>query len=187
MGQWFSQVAKGLVGWIANIMVAVWTVARALWVTMRYWIITYDPKRGTYTEQYEYPELPAQVANRYRGFHRYDLTRCIACDRCAKDCPVGCIDIGKQRATGRKGFQITNYTIDYTKCMFCALCIESCPVDCLLMGSSYDLSCYGRDGCVVDFSCLPLEVAWGHDTLNPTVVANSKAILRPVHGGPGSS
>jgi NADH-quinone oxidoreductase subunit I len=175
MGQWFRNVVEAVV-----------TVVYALWVSVRYWVRTYDPKRGTFTEQFEYPELPVKVAPRYRGFHRYDLTSCIACERCAKDCPVACIYIGKQRATGRKGFQVTNFTIDYSKCLQCALCTESCPMDCIFMGSSYDLSCYSRDGCVVDFSRLPVEIAWGRATLNPTAVAHSKVIPQPVHGGPGS-
>ena len=108
-----------------------------------------------------------EVSPRFRGFHRYDLTTCIACERCARDCPVGCIYIGKERVAGRKGFQITSYTIDYGKCMFCAICTENCPVDCIFMGSSYDLSCYSREGCIVDFSRLPLEVAWGPRDAQP--------------------
>lgn len=177
--------AVGFAAWLANIAGAVVTVAKAMWVTMRYWLITYDPKRRTFTEQFEYPELPARVSPRYRGFHRYDLTTCIACERCAKDCPVNCIYIGKERVAGRKGFQVTSFTIDYTKCMFCAICTEACPVDCIFMGSTYDLSCYSRDGCIVDFSRLPLEVAWGNATLTPSAVAGSKAIAKPVHPGPG--
>ena len=68
--------------------------------------------------------------------------------------------------------------------MFCGICTENCPADCIFMGSTYDLSCYSRDGCIVDFARLPIEVAWGRATLNPTVVANSKIIANPVHGGP---
>ncbi len=176
--------ANGFLEWFRNIIVAVTTVIHAMWVTIRYWIRTYDPNRKTFTERYEYPELPLEVAPRYRGFHRFDLTTCIACERCARDCPVNCIYIGKARAEGRKGFRVTSFTIDYTKCMFCALCTESCPVDCIFMGSTHDLSCYSRDGCIVDFSRLPLEVAWGRATLNPTVVAQSKLITGPVHEGP---
>ena len=115
---------------------------------------------------------------------RYDLTTCIACDQCAKACPVDCIYIGKERVTGAKGFRVTGFTIDYTKCMFCALCVEPCPVDCIFMGATHDLSCYSRDGCIVDFSRLPVDVAWGKATLNPTAVASSKVITEPVHGGP---
>jgi NADH-quinone oxidoreductase subunit I len=170
--------------WLRNIYEAVITVAKALWVSIRYWIRTYYPMRRTFTEHYEYPELPLVVSPRFRGFHRYDLTSCIACERCARDCPPGCIYIGKERKPPRKGFQITSFTVDYTKCLLCGICTESCPVDCIFLGSSYDLSCFSRDGCVVDFSRLPLEVAWGRAALNPSVVAASKVIEKPVHGGP---
>ena len=101
-------------------------------------------------------------------------------------CPANCILVGKERVAGRKGFQITEFTIDYGKCLFCTLCVEPCPVDCIFMGASHDLSCYSRDGCVVDFSRLPLEIAWGRATLDPLAVAGSKAVQRPVHGGPNA-
>jgi NADH-quinone oxidoreductase subunit I len=64
--------------------------------------------------------------------------------------------------------------------MFCALCVDPCPVDCIFMGSNFDLSCYSRDGCIVDYARLPLETAWGKATLNPTAVAQSKVLYEPV-------
>jgi NADH-quinone oxidoreductase subunit I len=170
--------------WFRTLYQAVTTVTAALRVGLQYWLRTYTSPQGTYTEEYEYPELPAKIYPRFRGFHRYDLTTCIACERCARDCPVGCISIGKERVTGRKGFQITHFTIDYGKCMLCAICTENCPADCIFMGSAYDLSCYDRNGSVVDFSRLPLEIAWGRASLNAAVVANSKVVTRPVHAGP---
>ena len=170
--------------WLRNIWLAVYTVSHGMFVTLRYWLITYKPDRGTFTEKFEYPEKPVPVAARYRGFHRFDLTTCISCDQCAKACPVDCIYIGKEKVEGGKGFKITGFAIDYSKCMFCALCVEPCPVDCIFMGATHDLSCYSRDGCIVDFSRLPLEIAWGKATLNPTAVSESKVIAEPVHGGP---
>ena len=170
--------------WLHDLMAAVQTVAHGLLVTLRYWFITYRKDRGTFTEKFEYPELPVPVAPRYRGFHRFDLTTCIACDQCAKACPVDCIYIGKERVENGKGFRVTGYAIDYSKCMFCALCVEPCPVDCIFMGASHDLSCYSRDGCIVDFSRMPVEVAWGRSTLNPMAVAQSRLVAEPVHGGP---
>ena len=119
--------------WFSDVWQAVATVAYGMWVTLRYWFKTYNPQRGTFTQKFEYPELPVPVAARYRGFHRFDLTTCIACDQCAKACPVDCIYIGKERVENGKGFKITGYTIDYSKCMFCALCVEPCPVDCISM------------------------------------------------------
>jgi len=175
-----------MLGWLRNVGIAIWTVAKGLLVTLRYWLITYRSDRHTFAERFQYPEKPVPVSARYRGFHRYDLTTCIACDACAKACPVDCIYIGKERVTNGKGFRITGYAIDYSKCLVCALCVEPCPVDCIFMGSTHDLSCYSRDGGIVDFSRLPLDVAWGRTTLNPTAVAQSKVITEPVHGGPNS-
>lgn len=175
----------GLIGWFSDIVRAVVTTVRALRVTLGTWVATYHPGRRTFTHLYEYPEKPAVISPRFRGFHRYDLTTCIGCDRCARDCPVNCIYITKERVPGRKGFRVTSFVIDYTKCMFCAFCTENCPVDCIFMGSTYDLSCYVRDGCLVDFAKLPLEIAWGKATLNPTAVALSKVVTGPVDEGPG--
>ena len=110
-----------MLDWIRNIWITVSTIANGLFVTLRYWLITYREDRGTFTSQFEYPEKPVPVAARYRGFHRFDLTTCIACDQCAKACPVDCIYIGKERVEGSKGFKVTGFTIDYSKCMF--LCI----------------------------------------------------------------
>jgi NADH-quinone oxidoreductase subunit I len=64
--------------------------------------------------------------------------------------------------------------------MFCALCVDPCPVDCIYMGSTYDQSCFSRDGCIVDYAKLPLEVAWGQATLNPIAIAASKLQAEPV-------
>ena len=164
--------------WFRNVWVAVSTVAYGMWVTLRTMGKTYS--RRAFTEIYEYPEVPVPVKARYRGFHRFDLTTCIACDKCAVACPVDCIYIDKVKSPVGKGFRVDGYTIDYTKCMFCALCVEPCPVDCIFMGSNFDLSCYSRDGCVVDYAKLPLDVAWGHATLNPTAVSESKVLYEPV-------
>jgi NADH-quinone oxidoreductase subunit I len=173
-----------VLGWLKNVYIAVTTVIKALGVSLRSWVRTYDPQRKTFTEHYEFPELPAALPPRSRGFHRYDLTSCIACEACARACPAACIEIVKERIPERKGFRVTSFKIDYGKCLFCALCVEPCPVDCIFMGSSHDLSCYTPEGCVVDFSRLPLDIAWGRATLDPLAVAGSKRVLQPVHGGP---
>ena len=90
-------------------------------------------------------------------------------------------EIDKEKAPPpAKGFVVTGFKIDYTKCMFCALCVDPCPVDCIFMGSTYDQSCFSRDGCIVDFAKLPLETAWGQATLNPTAIAASKLTVEPV-------
>ncbi|GIW82382.1 MAG: hypothetical protein KatS3mg105_4189 [Gemmatales bacterium] len=178
--------------WLRNIYVAVKSVAQGMYVTLWYFFQSYRQNRlfafmtpkfgggGTFTNFFEYPEFPVPVKPRYRGFHRFDLTTCIGCDKCARACPVDCIYIDKIKNPVGKGFRVNGFKIDYTKCMFCALCVDPCPVDCIFMGSTYDQSCFSRDGCIVDFAKLPLEVAWGPGTLNPTSIAASKLVTEPV-------
>ncbi|MBV9122414.1 MAG: 4Fe-4S binding protein [Planctomycetes bacterium] len=178
--------------WFRNVYLAIVTVAQGMYVTLWYFFQTYKRKRafqfvrpdlevgGTFTQHFEYPELPVPVKPRYRGFHRFDLSTCIGCDKCARACPVDCIYIEKIKNPVGKGFRVNGFKTDYTKCMFCALCVDPCPVDCIFMGSTYDLSCYSRDGCIVDFAKLPLEVAWGQASLNPTAIAASKLESEPV-------
>ena len=164
--------------WLRNLYLSIKTVGEGLYVTLWYFFQTY--RRRAFTQQFEYPEVPVPVKPRYRGFHRFDLTTCIGCDKCAKACPVDCIYIDKMKNPVGKGFRVNGFKIDYAKCMFCALCVDPCPVDCIFMGSNHDISCYTRDGCIVDFAKLPLTVAWGQDALSPTAVHESKKVSLPV-------
>src|SRR3984957_5078586 len=47
------------------------------------------------TATVQYPEQRLTPAPRYRGIHEFELEKCIACDLCAKACPVDCIYIDK--------------------------------------------------------------------------------------------
>jgi len=111
------------------------------------------------TIQYPYEKLA--FAPRFRGIHEFEADKCIACDQCAKACPVDCIYIDKSapRKTDKKtgkatGGELLRYAIDYQKCMFCALCTEPCPSDCIHMGKNHDLSSYTRQDMVVEFTQL---------------------------------
>jgi NADH-quinone oxidoreductase subunit I len=172
-----------MAAWIRNVGLAISTIVAGTYVAL--WTIVQTFRRKPFPSHFACPERPVPVKARYRGFHRFDLTTCIGCDKCARACPVDCIYIDKEKAAPpAKGFVVTGFKIDYTKCMFCALCVGPCPVDCIFMGATHDLSCYSRDGAIVDFARLPVDVAWGRATLNPTAVAQSKVLVEPVHGGP---
>jgi NADH-quinone oxidoreductase subunit I len=113
-----------------------------------------------------YPEHKLNFAPRYRGIHEFEYNKCIACDLCAKACPVDCIYIDKSgprridKATGLvneqdpKNGKLLRFAVDYSKCLFCALCTEPCPTDCIHMGKLHDLSSYSREDVVVEFADL---------------------------------
>ncbi len=112
----------------------------------------------------QYPDMAPALQPRYRGFHFFEIEKCIACDLCAKACPVDCIYIEKtgprkiDKATGvAAGGAMTRYAIDYSKCMFCALCVDPCPTECIHMGNLHDLSGYDRESMIVEFTDLAVE------------------------------
>ena len=109
----------------------------------------------------QYPDVAPTLQPRFRGFHWYEIERCIACDMCARACPVDCIYIEKSaprkidKASGvAVGGAMQRYAIDYAKCMFCGLCTTPCPTDCIHMGDVHDMAAYDRQSMTVEFTDL---------------------------------
>jgi len=139
-----------------NIYDNVKSIAIGLSITLKYCF------QKTVTVQY--PEHRLSLAPRYRGIHEFEASKCIACDQCAKACPVDCIYIDKtgprkvDKALGivnpddPKNGKLVRFAIDYSKCLFCALCTEPCPTECIHMGKLHDLSSYTRGDVVVEFA-----------------------------------
>ncbi|MCK6455499.1 MAG: NADH-quinone oxidoreductase subunit I [Phycisphaerae bacterium] len=139
-----------------NIFDTVRTIAIGMGITLKYCFAK--------TVTVQYPDMAPVIQPRFRGFHWFEAEKCIACDQCAKACPVDCIYIEKSgprkidKATGvAVGGALTRYAIDYAKCMFCALCCEPCPTDCIHMGNNHDLSAYTRKDMIVEFTELARE------------------------------
>ncbi len=112
----------------------------------------------------QYPDVAPALQPRYRGFHFFEIEKCIACDLCAKACPVDCIYIEKtgprkidKETNVAAGGAMTRYAIDYAKCMFCALCVDPCPTECIHMGNLHDMSGYTREDMIVEFTELAKE------------------------------
>lgn len=134
-----------------NIWMTVYTILVGMRTSLKYCFAK--------TVTVQYPDVAPVLQPRYRGFHYYEIERCIACDQCARACPVDCIYIDKtaprkvDKETGiAVGGAMTRYAIDYAKCMLCGLCCEPCPTHCIHMGNLHDMSGYTRGDMIVEFT-----------------------------------
>ncbi|MGC3943930.1 MAG: 4Fe-4S dicluster domain-containing protein [Chryseolinea sp.] len=107
----------------------------------------FDDRTGIATIQYPYEMQPVPDNGRYRLHNEID--DCIVCDKCAKICPVDCIEIepvraieeiGKTSDGTSKRIYAAKFDIDMGKCCFCGLCTTVCPTECLTMTKVYDFS-----------------------------------------------
>ena len=107
----------------------------------------FDDRVGIATIQYPHEMQPIPDVGRYRLHNEID--DCIVCDKCAKICPVDCIDIepiraieeiGKTSDGTAKRIYAAKFDIDMGKCCFCGLCTTVCPTECLTMTKVYDFS-----------------------------------------------
>ena len=139
-----------------NIWMTVYTILVGMRTSLKYCFAK--------TITVQYPDVAPVIQPRYRGFHYYEIEKCIACDACARACPVDCIYIEKSAARKMdkesgtaKGGAMLRYAIDYSKCMFCGQCTSPCPTKCLHMGNIHDMSGYSRESMVVEFTELAKE------------------------------
>ncbi|WP_063769007.1 4Fe-4S binding protein [Flammeovirga sp. OC4] len=97
----------------------------------------------------KYPEEVLPVPDNGRYKLDLEIDDCIVCDKCAKICPVDCIDIAPIKSSEvigecsdgtPKRIYAAKFDIDMAKCLFCGLCTYVCPTECLTMTKSYDYS-----------------------------------------------
>lgn len=109
----------------------------------------FDADEGTATLQFPHESIPVPDNGRYKLHNEID--DCIVCDKCAKVCPVNCIEIvpirspevfGETSDGTAKRIYAEKFDIDMSKCMFCGLCTTVCPTECLTMTHDYDYSTF---------------------------------------------
>lgn len=126
----------------------------------------FEQQTGIVTLQYPFESIPVPDNGRYQ-LHN-EIEDCIVCDKCAKICPVDCIEIEPVRATeeigktsdgSSKRIYPAKFDIDMAKCCFCGLCTTVCPTECLTMTKEYDFSEYDVADHNFSFSEMtPLEI-----------------------------
>jgi len=105
----------------------------------------FDSPAGLATLAYPHQKMLVPAIGRYEL--DCEIDDCIVCDKCARVCPVACIDIttvksaseiGKTSDGSSKRLYAAKFDIDMAKCCFCGLCTTVCPTDCLTMTDVYD-------------------------------------------------
>jgi NADH-quinone oxidoreductase subunit I len=174
------------VGYFLNIRTAIVTSLAGLGLSWKYLLQArkkrnqdimsadfFKTSEGTTTLQYPHETIPVPDNGRYKLHNEID--DCIVCDKCAKVCPVNCIEIvpirsldtfGETSDGSPKRIYAETFNIDMGKCMFCGLCTTVCPTECLTMTSQYDYSTFDiRDhlfqfGNMTDAEIVDKKQAW---------------------------
>jgi len=77
-------------------------------------------------------------SERYRGFHKNDLEKCIGCGTCETICQNGAIDmLPVADVPAQPGDSGLRPRIDYGRCCWCALCVDVCMTGSLSMSNEY--------------------------------------------------
>jgi len=145
----------------------------------------FQQQTGIVTLQYPHQHLPLPDNGRYQLHNEMD--DCIVCDKCAKICPVDCIEIEPIKATGIAGYAsegsairlfAAKFDIDMAKCMFCGLCTTVCPTECLTMTGEYDYSTFDITTHNFEFGNLTPAQSQEKRELYEQFVAEKEAIKR---------
>ncbi|AXE21673.1 4Fe-4S ferredoxin [Runella rosea] len=132
----------------------------------------FQQQTGMVTLQYPFETMPIPDNGRYRLHNEMD--DCIVCDKCAKVCPVDCIDIEPIKATEEVGkasdgspirLYAAVFDIDMAKCCYCGLCTTVCPTECLTMTKTFDYSEFDVRDMNYHYSNLTPELAAEKKTL----------------------
>jgi len=126
----------------------------------------YFEEQGQFTLRYPEEKLPVPPLGRYKL--DVEIDDCIVCDKCARVCPVDCIDIeaiksptawGQTSDGTAKRLYAARFDIDMAKCCYCGLCTTVCPTDCIVMTAEYDFPTQNLEAFNFEFSDLTPEVA----------------------------
>lgn len=119
----------------------------------------FNQQNGIATLQYPHESMPVPDNGRYRLHNEID--DCIVCDKCAKICPVDCIEIDPIKSKETFGYTsdgtpkriyAAKFDINMGKCCFCGLCTTVCPTECLTMTKTFDFSEFEIDDHTYSFA-----------------------------------
>ncbi len=90
----------------------------------------------------KYPFVKCVPAEGFRGKQVFDVSLCVSCGLCSRDCPAKAIEMiefeGKKRPT---------FFLD--RCIFCYQCAESCPRNAIRSTDIFELATTDKSSLVL--------------------------------------
>ncbi|MGC8998395.1 MAG: 4Fe-4S binding protein [Candidatus Bathyarchaeia archaeon] len=90
----------------------------------------------------KYPEERPRVPEGFRGRQVFDISLCISCGLCARDCPAKAIEMVEVNGKLRPLFHLD-------RCIFCYQCAESCPRNAIKSSEIFELAAINKSDLVV--------------------------------------
>jgi formate hydrogenlyase subunit 6/NADH:ubiquinone oxidoreductase subunit I len=90
----------------------------------------------------KYPEEKPHVPAGFRGRQVFDISLCISCGLCSRDCPAKAIEMVEVDGKLRPLFHLD-------RCIFCYQCAESCPRNAIKSSEIFELASTNKSDLVV--------------------------------------
>ncbi len=85
-------------------------------------------------------------SDRYRGFHKNDIQKCIGCGTCEEICQNAAIDmVPVSKINTKEGDSGLRPRVDYGRCCWCALCVDICTTNSLSMSNKFRWAVEGEN------------------------------------------
>jgi NADH-quinone oxidoreductase subunit I len=144
-----------MIKYFKNMWLGLWTVFVGMKITIIHLF------RPNVTIQYPNERFP--IPDGSDGTHvgrnrlEMDMDLCEGCRRCARICPVDCIDIETIMVVktveqpllsngDKRPLWVPKYEIDFGKCCFCGLCTTVCPTNAIYHTTEFEYSTYQLEG-----------------------------------------
>src|SRR4030042_4308409 len=90
----------------------------------------------------KYPFVKAEVAEGFRGKQVFDISLCVSCGLCSRDCPAKAIEMVEVEGKKRPLFLLD-------RCIFCYQCAESCPRNAIKSTTFFELATTDKSSLVI--------------------------------------
>lgn len=90
----------------------------------------------------KYPFVKCTPAEGFRGKQVFDITLCVSCGLCSRDCPAKAIEMVDVNGKKRPMFLLD-------RCIFCYQCAESCPRNAIKSTEIFELATTNKSDLVL--------------------------------------